>query len=202
MISDSLLPNIPRVVTAVAEWSACIVLILSLKKRDSNKITLALIGLALIGQCLLQNTAQNLISSKIVFWYLGMLLNMTFMATYIYTIAKINWKNVIFICCKALLIAEFMASLAWQLFTQYLKMYGKENATVEVIIIAGIYCIILLTVFLLEKRDTTVLKKVNINWKQNVIAIILTFTTFVMSNLGYYEKDFFPIQKSNIICLL
>jgi len=45
---DTIMPDIPRFYTALAEWLACMIFILPLKKRMAKKKTIPLIAGALV----------------------------------------------------------------------------------------------------------------------------------------------------------
>ena len=49
---DNLMPDIPRIYTAIAEWAACMIFITSLKKRYTGWTTGGIVIGLLIVQCL------------------------------------------------------------------------------------------------------------------------------------------------------
>ena len=79
------LPEIPRLLTAVAEWSACVLFMIPLQKRFSKGITVSLYGLLLVGQGGLQLLAGTFSEE---FWILGMIMNVALMFAGIWGITE------------------------------------------------------------------------------------------------------------------
>ena len=186
------LPNIPNLLTAFAEWSTCIVLTLPLQKRYNKWITALIMLAAFAGQCFLQTHKLWItpVSSISVLWILamGMLPNVLFMMMYIWIIADVQQNYAVFLGCKAVLIAEFIAAFSWTIYGFYFK-YKQEDIRVEALCAIISSALILTIIYLLEKQNKS-FEIIKINWKQNMIAVILAVLTFLMSNIGYAEKEF------------
>lgn len=109
-----LLPNIPRIYTALAEWFACLIIILSFPKKKQWLFKLLL---GLIGQIALQLFVGNW---PLLFWIPGIILNVCWMMFILSIVSTIQTKMIYYYCCKAFILAEFVASLAWQLYCSFI----------------------------------------------------------------------------------
>lgn len=189
----NILPNIPNLLTAFAEWSTCMVLILPLQKRHNKWITILIMLGALAGQCFLQTHKLELApaSNVSILWILamGMLPNVLFMMFYIWVTVDVQKNFAVFLGCKALMVAEFTAAFAWTLYGLYFR-HRQEDIRVELLSSIVSFILILPVIYLLERQNKTLPKMARINWKQNMIAVILAVLTFVISNIGYVEKEF------------
>ena len=107
-----LLPEIPRILTAVAEWACCLVCICPLKKRFPLAATVILSGIALLIQCGLQLLAGSL---PVSLWIVGMLINVCFMGLFIGVVSEVHLNQGIYWTAIAFIAAEFLASFEWQI---------------------------------------------------------------------------------------
>ncbi|MGM9538946.1 MAG: GHKL domain-containing protein [Candidatus Onthomonas sp.] len=190
----SILPNIPRLLTAGAEWAACLVLLLPQKKRFGKWPTALLLAIALAVQCFLQlgkPGSTQMAFSGVILWLLGlqMLPNILFMVLYFRVAGKLSWQNSAFLGCKAVMIAELLAAAAWMLYGIYFRTV-QEDLRVELLCIGLTFALLLPLVYLLERRNKAAPGGSEVHWKQVLISVILALLTFTMSNIGYLEEDF------------
>ena len=87
---DNLMPDIPRIYTAIAEWAACMIFITSLKKRYTGWTTGGIVIGLLIVQCLFLVTTGNV---PIFFWIPCMIIAVMLMIGFIYFCCDINFRD-------------------------------------------------------------------------------------------------------------
>lgn len=173
------LPNIPRLYTAIAEWLTCLLFILPASKR---KNWIPLLGLALVGQILLQSFAGTW---PLFFWIPGMILNVVWMYITIIITTNINPRNAIYICSKAFIFAEFIASLAWQLFCHMLWTPQRTISAISFAFMSLVYLLLILCSSVLEKRSGNISAQTEMSTKDIFIAVFTVIIIFSMSNVGF-----------------
>ena len=107
---DTIMPDIPRFYTALAEWLACMIFILPLKKRMAKK-TIPLMAGALVVQSVFLVVTGNLM---IYFWIPCMVIAVILMIGFIYGCCDIGSTDAIYFGMIAFVVAEFLASIEWQ----------------------------------------------------------------------------------------
>ena len=109
---DNLMPDIPRIYTAVAEWMACMLFIVSLKKRfEWWKSGLIMAGMLVLQSVFLVATGNV----PIYFWIPCMIAAVSLMVGFIYFCCDVNFQDAGYFGMIAFVVAEFMASLEWQI---------------------------------------------------------------------------------------
>ena len=106
------LSDIPRIVTAAAEWRACLTVIAKYPRRCGGPRLWGLLGLGLAGQCLFLSLTDGL---HILFWMPCMAAAAGLMVALIAACCDMPLVSVAYCTIRAFLLAEFAASLEWQL---------------------------------------------------------------------------------------
>lgn len=184
--------NIPRLYTALAEWGACMVYILTLQKRAKGfKLAVAaLIGL--IVQSLYLTVTDNI---PVVFWVPCMMGAVLLMYLFICTCCKISLIDAGYSCIKAFVAAEFVASLEWQI---YYFFWPENDAAIiiELFLLFGVYVFIYGLLRGVEKKYIPEHQNLNMNKREMVSACIIGLTVFFMSNLSFVAIQT-PFSGSN-----
>lgn len=185
---ETILPHIPREFTALAEWLACIIIILSVRKRHSKGITIALAGVLGIGQLLLQLFAGSL---PLDFWIFGMALNILWMYFTITVLTRTRVKVSIALCCKAFVASEFVSSLSWQVYTMFFWQPEDGSYLVSLISVLIAYALLFFGIFIMERRHAMSDTAMKEN-REIVVTILMVLIIFAMSNIGFlvYETTF------------
>lgn len=106
------LPDIPRLYTALAEWLAVVLYAQSRPPRFARKITLAASGLlAVMLGVFLEATGEV----PIAWWVpcMGIAVGMQYL--YLWITREENWLEAAYDCARSFILAEFAASVEWQL---------------------------------------------------------------------------------------
>jgi hypothetical protein len=180
------LPDIPRGYTGVAEWAACLVYILILRKRLTRvPLLLALAGGA-AGLYGIQVFAGTL---PIVFWTLGMVVAVAGMYALLYGAARLSAKDAGYFTARALVLAELVASLEWQLESYFLPSTAGIDILWHVLALVGVYGAAFTGAYFLEARHFPKDRPLNATTKELISAVAIALATFTMSNMSFVNAN-------------
>ncbi|WP_058306124.1 ATP-binding protein [Gracilibacillus massiliensis] len=176
------LPDIPRLYTAIAEWIACIVYVSLIKKK--------LHGWKLIGFAVLVLFAQAifLIATKdlpIEFWIPSMIVAIALMFLFIYLSCDITLIEAGYFSVRAFVAAELVASFEWQI--HYFLWQGELENT----FMASTFLFIIVYVFsfgfiwIFERRLMPKEGKLNIRYREFFSTLAIGVAVFSISNLSF-----------------
>ena len=178
----STLPDIPRIITAAAQWLACFVCIVSVK-RSFEGWRFAGLGAGFLAlQCLYMEVTDGF---EGIMWNVCMAGALLLMFFYIKICTGIGAGSAVRCCCTAFIASEFAASFEWQIWCyvhNYLKLDNPAwKAAVLILIYGAVFAVIwqICRSIYGEGEDITVSAKETFNI---VIATILIFT---VSNLSF-----------------
>lgn len=180
------LPDIPRFYTALAEWLSCLICLMGVKRRLTGwKFTLTAAGTLLVQTVFLTLTPglDNLL------WILCMATAIGIMYLFIYICAKVCWKDAAYCCIRAFVLAEFAASLEWQI-DCFLLQKASYGAWSHLLLLVSVYAIVFAVYARLCRR--CVLEgdeSLNITGRELVSYAIIGLAVFFMSNLGFVSTD-------------
>lgn len=181
---EDVLPNIPRLYTALAEWAACLVYVLMAKRRLSrSNILLFLIALpVMIG---IQLLAGELPSWA---WTLGMAFAAAAMLGLIYLTGEVAWPVAIYLAARAFVLAEFAASLEWQIRTFFAGPEGL-GVVVDLALLVVSYCAIFAGAWWLERNHFNDEFALRIDMRNALSATAIALVTFLMSNISFLTTN-------------
>ena len=108
---DHLMPDIPRLYSAIAEWLACMIFILPFKKRFSKIKTAVIMAVMLVVQSGFMVVTEDV---RLFFWIPCMIVAVFLMLFFIYVSCAIEITDAVYFVLIAFVVAEFMASIEWQ----------------------------------------------------------------------------------------
>ena len=178
MISD-----IPRYFTGVAEWLACVLVIVFWRKRFKLIPTLAIMLGFLVVQVLFQTFAGML---PLEFWILGMAIAVAIMFCFIFLTLKIKFIAALTFCVEAFIVAEFVAAIEWQAYVMMVEALGLPDVPVShwcafIIMYAAFFT----AYYFIEKSVTKKRKSESITIKDMISVITIAVLVFVISNLSF-----------------
>lgn len=178
-------PDIPRIYTALAEWSMCFAYVSFLKKRYVGIKNVFFCAIALLVQIILLVVTEN---APLEYWILCMLLAAGSMFLFLHNCCEITWRQTLYCCATAFIMAEFTASLEWQLYI-YLKKFHIHIQGMELLLLIVIYAGMFFAVYYLEgtllKREF--LEELSV-WEL-VSTVALVIMTFALSNVNFLLSD-------------
>lgn len=175
------LAEIPRLYTGIAEWAACSVYILLLKKKYKGIFLCIIMAAALFVQCFVQWFAGSLPKS---FWLFGMLLAIGMMLFYFYLCCEQTWMYVGYYCIRAFILAEFAASLEWQLYYYTVLRTEILDVWLKTLMLVAVYAFVFLGNYILERQHRYLVKEW-ISAKELIFVIAIGASVFFASNLSF-----------------
>ena len=179
------LPDIPRAVTGLAEWLACVVYLLALPRRFGPFGTAALFAAGFVTLTVIQLLAGAL---PLQFWMPGMALAALGMGAFIAGVAKLGPRDVAYVTARAFVLAELVASLEWQLHSYYFHPTPGVASPPAVATLVVAYCIVFGGAYLLERRHFDGAPPA-IGWRTLSIAFAMVAITFLLSNLSFLTPN-------------
>ena len=178
-----LINDIPRLYTGLAEWAACLVVLLNCRRKVQTAPFIAISAAAVVLQCGFLMMTDD-IEAGIV-WILVMIAAFFFMCLYIFLCADISAKGAVYKAAAAFLHAEFAASLEWQLYFWLLKRI-RVNTALSALLLAIVYAAVFSLFFYLSKRHITDEFIKTLSWKEVTSMSILMLFIFAFSNLSFF----------------
>ncbi len=176
------LPDIPRIYTAYAEILASVLYIILYKKgkKDLN-FYLEIIGMG-IGQIILQLTAGEL---PLEYWLPSMFVNLAWMFLTIYILTPLNKVMTLYACLKAFVLAEFIASFVWQVYTFFVWQVFNVNSIILSTYVIISYILILMVVYTIEKKQAPDGVGLELERREVIVTASITTIIFLTSNIGF-----------------
>lgn len=182
---DEPLPDIPRLYTGIAEWGACITYVFLITRAKLFSRTALIAPASLAALIAFQFLADAL---PVGLWIPGMLGAFCLMAASIHLLSRLDLVSTWHLTFRAFILAEFIASLQWQLsvfFTSRRDIYSFPMLTIMLCSFA-----LLLTVWaLLERRNITHDEPLALDKSDLWIGFFITVVTFSMSNLSFVSTS-------------
>ncbi len=174
------LPDIPRLFTGLAEWSACLVYILLMRPRFNRwaKIIACIVALpALVG---IQYLAASL---PLELWVLGMTMAAGGMYLFIFVVADVRPREAGDLTARAFVLAELVASFEWQL---HVFFFGLEDRhSLEYVLLGGIYLAAFVGAHVAERRHFPQDHPLPVDARTLISVVAVATVTFLMSNLSF-----------------
>ncbi len=175
--------TIPRIYTAIAEWSACLIFIILLPKRLEKLKVVAACGLALLIQSIFLTSTTNV---SIYLWIPCMLFAFLMMQQFIYRCCKISYIEGFYFTIQAFVIAEFTASFEWQI---SLFFYENDIHMLQMALFIGTYSCVNVIIFFLFRRYLPQDRQLDLDKKDLRTALIIGIAIFAVSNLSFITKN-------------
>lgn len=181
-----MLPDIPRLATALAEWLACLVYVIVLPKRFKLAGTIAVLTVGLVALAACQLIAGQL---PIPLWAVGMIAAVITMGGLVAASTRITMLDVGYVTARAFVLAEFVASLEWQIHTYYFYPEpGVDVAWANVVLIIT-YMVCSSGAHLLERRHFSARRGPHVGPRTLLTALAIAIITFALSNLSFVTPN-------------
>ena len=181
---DNLMPDIPRIYTAAAEWIACLIFIFPLKKRfEWWKSAFIIVGMLIVQSAFLVSTGNVLI----YFWIPCMIIAVFLMIAFIYLCCDVNFRDAGYFGMIAFVVAEFMASMEWQIVC---SIWTRQlpGAGMQVLMLAAVYGAVAFLLWKLLQQHLPKDGKLNISFKEYFSAAVIVIAVFAVSNLSFVSN--------------
>ena len=175
--------DIPRLYTAMAEWSACALFASMLKPRMPKGVMMVVSMLFLTIQSLFLWMTEDVV---IWLWLPCMLIAYVLMVMNIYTCAKVNVWEASYYAFFAFVIAEWMASFEWQIFNFIFQGIVRTIQLEIEFMLVGYFVLTFIfwgLLHVLMPQDG----EIGINRKDWATAMFICINVFALSNLSFLE---------------
>lgn len=182
---EDIMPDIPRIYTAIAEWMACMLFILPVKKRFDNAKTGALMAVFLIVQSVFLMITGSV---KIYFWIPCMIIAVLLMIGFIYGCCEISLRDAGYFGMIAFVAAEFMASIEWQVVCFFWDGTVPAVAIQGVVLVAIYGCVAVILYKMLHMhlpKDG----KMGISIKEYISGLVIAIAVFAVSNISFLTEN-------------
>jgi signal transduction histidine kinase len=171
----------PRAHTAIAEWLACIMFMLPMKKRLKGW-RLGLLYGGILAAFLITNQDHYP-------FLLIILLDFLYMLTMIGAGCKLSWTEIGYYWAYAFISSEFAASLEWQI-NYYLIAAGVIGPGWQTYIGLILVCAVVFGVlFQINRRMNRSRERLRVNAREMLSALVIVLAAFLISNINFAFKD-------------
>lgn len=175
--------EIPRYLTAIAEWGACMVYIVILGRRRGIAASAGISVLGLGALILVQWWAGTL---PIAFWIPGMLLAAGTMYALVLASLRLSPRAAGYLTARAFVLAELTASVFWQLDFFY-------GTNLDLAVRAGIamlfYALVFVVAWAVERLHLPRGGRIEVSGKELIGTLAIAGATFAISNLSFVSGD-------------
>lgn len=182
---EHIMPDIPRIYTAIAEWMACMLFILPVKKRFDKGKTWALMAVFLIIQSVFLMITGSV---KIYFWIPCMIIAVLLMIGFIYGCCEISLRDAGYFGMIAFVAAEFTASVEWQVvcfFWNGTVPVSVIQIAMLVLIYGGVAVILYKMLHMHLPKDG----KMGISLKEYISGLVIAIAVFAVSNISFLTEN-------------
>lgn len=185
--------DIPRIYTALAEWGACMVYLYLIKKEKFSQPVFWLISLLVVTiQMVFLYFSGGL---PVTFWIPCMILAAGIMYGFLLLEGELSAMAAAYCCARAFLLAEFTASLEWQVFA-FLQSLGYGFVWLQILLLVMVYGGCFWSVVCLERStlSSDYLKQLTV--REVSAALGIAVAIFAFSNLSFLYSNL-PFTSSH-----
>lgn len=185
MIMETL-PDIPRALTGVAEWLACLVYILLRRQRLPRLRFAALAAVALVVQVGVQELADQL---PLQLWTVGMAAAVAAMYGFILGATRVSARDAGYFAARALVLAELVAALHWQMHCFFFLPADRPGLAWQAAFFVLVYAVAFAGVFVVEARHFRPAQALDVTPGELASAVAIALVTFFMSNISFLNAN-------------
>ena len=177
--------DIPRLYTALAEWGACMLYLYMIRGRLKSCLFWVSSAAFLVVQSMFLIFTDDL---PTMFWIPCMFMAAGMMYLFLVLWGKISWISAVYCCAQAFLLAEFTASLEWQIHTFLQKEIAInlwQSALLLFLIYGGCFAVMYKITSPLLTGDYLT----QISAKEAFSAAGIVVVVFAFSNLSFIYKN-------------
>ena len=178
MISD-----IPRIYTALAECIVCFLTVFMLDRKISNRRILLYFAGMLVFQSVFLELTDDV---PFYLWVPCMAVAVLNMFFFLWLCVDLNIRTLIYYCAEGFLLAEFAASLEWQIASFLYPSYNEW--WFQLLILAIIYGLIFFVTFSGAKQLSKVRSYFEVGMGELVVVLLIAILSFTLSNLSFLVK--------------
>lgn len=178
--------DIPRLHTALAEWMSCMILLSLVPRRLKGwRFGLAAGGALIVMYVWLESTR----AFTSVFWMLAMAVAVGLMFLMMLLLGRMNAVTTAYCTIRAFLLAEFAASLEWQLYSFFHHSVELSHWMISLFSMAVVYAAVFSVSYFIERRAARGLPPPEMTWRELLSAVAVGVSAFLISNLSFVWSD-------------
>lgn len=199
--AGQILPDIPRFYTALAEWLSCLLCMRELVRRFSGWRFWGIAGTAFLVQSVFLVLTGGLDGPV---WLMCMAAAVFLMFCFLRISCGSSSLDVGYVCVKAFVLAEFMASLEWQLHCFFFNVMGYESGWTGLLLLLAVYGGTCLVMRGISSRYISGTERMDTTGRELLFAAVIGLSVFLMSNIGFvysqtpfsgkYASDIFNVR--------
>ncbi len=186
MIGNAI-PDIPRLYTALAEWSSCIMIVLLLGSKISKKKMAAFSAIYLAILIVFMELTGEIV---LWLWIPCMLVAFASMSAFVHFCTNIPSRDSIYYALMAFSVAELIASLDWQLANYIYPDISKMPVWFEILLIAAVYGSVLLFEYFLFSKEGAFSRRPALTKGDMYISLFIVIVVFGFSNVRFITDEF------------
>lgn len=128
--------DIPRIYTAIAEWGSCLVYLYILKKENMKSVHFLTGSLFMLAMQSIFLTLTGSVTE--ILWIPCMMIAAGMMYGFLMVGGNMKPLGAAYCCARAFVLAEFAASLQWQM-VSIVQTWGNQSLWVEILITMVIF---------------------------------------------------------------
>ena len=199
--AGQILPDIPRFYTALAEWLSCLLCMRELVRRYSGWKFWGIAGTVFLIQSVFLVLTGGLEGPV---WLMCMAAAVFLMFCFLRISCGSSSLDVGYACVKAFVLAEFMASLEWQLHCFFYYGMGYESSWTGLLLLLAVYGGTCLVTRGISSRYISGTEQMDTTGRELLFAAVIGISVFLMSNIGFvysqtpfsgkYASDIFNVR--------
>lgn len=178
--------DIPRIYTAIAEWGSCLVYLYILKKENMKSVYFIAGSLFMLAiQSIFLTVTDNV---NEILWIPCMMIAAGMMYVFLMIGGKIKPLGTAYCCARAFVLAEFVASLQWQIVSS-VQTWGNQSIWIEILITIFIFggCFTLDIYLEKDLLKQNYLEQMTV--KEVAAVAIMAVAIFAFSNLRFLNES-------------
>ena len=181
----SIIQDIPKFYTALAEWLACLGFVLFLPKRFSKGVTGVILALSFGLLCAIQYVIGIV---PVAVWIPCMAVALAIMYGLMVLCCRIPLTVAGFYWSIAFIFAEFIASLDWQLYSFFAQTVA-DTYLAQALFLLLFYGGPFVIFFRMEYRQAEKLKNLQVTKREMFSAAMVAVGAFLISNISYVSSE-------------
>ena len=186
MEDTMLYQDIPRIYTAIAEWGSCLVYLYILKKENMKSVHFLIGSLFMLAMQSIFLTLTGSVTE--ILWIPCMMIAAGMMYGFLMVGGNMKPLGAAYCCARAFVLAEFAASLQWQM-VSIVQTWGNQSLWVEILITMVIFGGCFTIDIYLEKDLLKQNYLEQMTGKEVAAAAIMAVTIFAFSNLSFLNEN-------------
>ena len=178
--------DIPRIYTAIAEWGSCLVYLYILKKENMKSVHFFTGSLFVLAMQSIFLTLTGSVTE--ILWIPCMMIAAGMMYGFLMVGGNMKPLGAAYCCARAFVLAEFAASLQWQM-VSIVQAWGNQSLWVEILITMVVFGGCFTIDIYLEKDllKQNYLEQMTV--KEVTAAAIMAVAIFAFSNLSFLNEN-------------